>query len=127
MEKVIEIDGKEVGLKATALTPRIYRHRIGRDMVSDMAKLRKAYNKALSMPEEATEEEKREAELSVIDLEIFENAAWVMARQYDPENTAKTPEEWLDGFQTFSIYTVMPVILELWALNNVTTSQPKKK
>lgn len=27
MEKVIKIDGRDVGFKATALTPRLYRHR----------------------------------------------------------------------------------------------------
>lgn len=39
------IDGKEVGFKATALTPRLYRHRIGRDMIQDLNRLRKAYKK----------------------------------------------------------------------------------
>lgn len=127
MEKVILIDGREVGLKATALTPRIYRHRIGRDMVSDMTKLRKAYAKAQGLPAGATEEERKEAQLSVLDLEIFENTAWVMAKQYDSENTPSSPDEWLDRFSTFSIYEIMPVILELWQLNNQTTSVPKKK
>ena len=37
------------------------------------------------MPEDATEEEQQEAQLSALDLEIFENAAWVMAWQYDKE------------------------------------------
>ena len=126
MNKIVEIDGREVGFKASALIPRIYRHRIGRDMVSDMNKLRKAYKKVMDLPEDATQEEKEDARLSVIDLEIFENAAWVMAKHYDP-GVEETPEEWLDTFETFSIYQILPHILELWAINNKTTSIPKKK
>lgn len=124
MEKVVIVDGKEVGFKATALTLRLYRHLLGKDMVSDMAKLMKAYRKAEALGPNATEEEKQEAQLKVADLEIFENAAWVMARQYDPANTAKSPDEWLDGFNTFAIMEVMPTIVELWRLNQQTTSVP---
>ena len=39
MNKIIEIDGKSVGLCANALTPRIYRHKIGRDIVRDLQKV----------------------------------------------------------------------------------------
>ena len=109
MKKVIRIDNKEVGFKATALTLRLYRHFFGRDMIRDMVKLKKAYAKASELPEDATEEEKREAQLSVLELEIFENG------------------EWLDVFETFSIYEVFPVIIELWSLNQKTTAEPKKK
>lgn len=125
MDKIITIDGRDVGFRATALTPRIYRHKIGRDIIQDLNSLRKAYAKAANLPADATEDEKREAQLSVLDLEIFENAAWVMARQYDA-NVPGTPEEWLDGFATFSIYEILPGILELWALNERTTATPKK-
>ena len=41
MEKRIQIDGKEVGFRASALTPRLYRHKIGRDMIQDLNKLQK--------------------------------------------------------------------------------------
>ncbi len=127
MKKVIEVDGREVGFKATALTLRLYRHFFGRDMISDMVKLKKAYMKATELPEDAAEEEKQEAQLSALDLEIFENAAWVMAWQYDKEAAGEDPDTWLDGFNTFSIYETFPAILELWALNQGTTAIPKKK
>ncbi len=126
MKKVIKIDERDVGFKATALTLRLYRHFFGRDMISDMVKLKKAYEKASELPEDAAEEEKQEAQLSALDLEIFENAAWIMAWQYDKEAAGEEPGEWLDGFETFSIYEVFPVILELWALNQKTTAEPKK-
>ena len=127
MKKVIKIDERDVGFKATALTLRLYRHFFGRDMISDMVKLKKAYEKASELPEDAAEEEKQEAQLSALDLEIFENAAWIMAWQYDKEAAGEEPGEWLDGFETFSIYEVFPVILELWSLNQKTTAEPKKK
>lgn len=117
MEKIVKIDGKDVGFKATALTPRLYRHKIGRDMIQDLNKLRDACKRK-------TEQE--DGEFTVLDLEIFENAAWVMAKQYDP-SIPDSPDLWLDGFSTFSIYEVLPHIWELWALNNATTAKPKKK
>ena len=125
MDKVITIDGKDVGFRATALTPRLYRHKLGRDIIQDLNKLRKAYNKVMTLAEDASEEEKEDAQLDAIDLEIFENVAWVMARQYDNKVIPDTPEEWLDSFQTFSIYEILPDLLTLWMENQATTSKPK--
>ena len=39
---------------------------------------------------------------------------------------ADTPEEWLDGFNTFSIYQVLPKLIELWGLNVQTDVEAKK-
>lgn len=39
MEKVFEIDGKEVRMRASALIPRLYRFKFGRDMIKDMTSL----------------------------------------------------------------------------------------
>lgn len=127
MDKTIKIDGKNVKFRATALTPRLYRGFFLRDMVRDMNKLRKAYNKAASLGENATDEERQEAQLSAMDLEIFENAAYIMARHATPDTIAKSPDEWLDSFNMFSIYEILPQLLELWALNEAQTSTPKKK
>ncbi|WP_059004181.1 hypothetical protein [Bittarella massiliensis (ex Durand et al. 2017)] len=126
MDKVLTISGKEVGFRATALTPRIYRHKIGRDIIQDLNRLRKSYAKAINGENAKTEEEQRDAQLSVLDLEIFENAAYVMAKQYDPDAPASL-DDWLDGFETFSIYEILPEILQLWSLNERTTAKPKKK
>lgn len=126
MDKIIKIDGKEVGFRATALTPRLYRHKIGRDIIRDLNKLKRAYEKAAALPETATDEEREDAQLSSIDLEIFENVSFIMARQYDT-SLPNTPEEWLDGFKTFSIYEILPSVLELWAMNEKQTAKPKKK
>lgn len=126
MDKVLTIGGKSVGFRATALTPRLYRHKIGRDIIQDLNQLKRSYSKVVSLPETATEEDRQDAQLSVMDLEMFENVAYIMARQYD-QTIPDTPDEWLDGFEVFSIYEILPQILELWALNERTTAKPKKK
>lgn len=126
MDKVVSIGDKKVGFRATALTPRLYRHKIGRDIIQDLNSLRAAYNRALKSKPDATEEDRQNAQLSAMDLEMFENVAYIMARQYDP-SIPGTPDEWLDGFEVFSIYEILPSILELWAINEATTAKPKKK
>lgn len=125
MDKTVKIDNKEVTFRATARTPRLYRMIIGRDMIVDMNKLSKAYKKVTDA--QKSKEENNEARLEVTDLLIFEDIAFVMAKHANPELSAQTPDEWLDEFNMFSIYEVLPVILELWAINNKTTSTPKKK
>ena len=93
----------------------------------DMSQLEKAYKKALSVKEGATDEERRDAELSILDLTIFENVAWAMAKNADP-NVPDDPGEWLDSINgVFSVYEVLPEILELWTDGLNTTSIPAKK
>lgn len=111
MEKVLNIGGKEVGFKATASTPKRYRQKFNRDLFKDIESLVPKVN---------------EQELSVNDLECFENIAYIMAWQYD-NSIPSDPDDWLDGFDMFSIYVVLPQIIELWGLNMVELEEPKKK
>lgn len=104
MIKNIEIDGKQVPFRASAAIPRIYRMKFQRDIYKDLASLEKAID---SNSEEVSN-------LDLFSLEMFENIAYVMAKHADP-NIPDTPEEWLDAFNTFSIYQVLPKIIELWA------------
>lgn len=46
---------------------------------------------------------------------MFENIAYIMAKHADA-TIPDTPEEWLDDY-TFSIYQVLPQLIELWDLN----------
>lgn len=122
--KVIEIGGTEFTMRASALIPRIYRFKFGRDIVSDLRQLQKKWKKIID--EKLSDEEKEDAQFSALDLTIFENVAWVMAKQGDP-NIPDDPGEWLDSIDgIFSIYEVLPKILELWHLSQHTTSVPKK-
>lgn len=111
----VEIDGKQVPFKASAAIPRIYRIKFNRDIYKDLRSLEKAVGEG--------DEEK--SNLDLFSLEMFENIAYVMAKHADP-NIPDTPEEWLDEFNTFSIYQVLPSIIELWGLNVQTEVESKK-
>ena len=63
--------------------------------------------------------------LDMFSLEMFENIAFIMAKHADP-SIPDTPEEWLDNFNTFSIYQVLPQLIELWGLNGKTDVESKK-
>lgn len=126
MEKKVMIGGKEYRMRASALIPRLYRFKLGRDMVADMNQLTKSYQKILKS-KNASEEEKRDAQFSVADLTIFENVAFMMVK-HAGEDIPDTPEEWLDSIEgVFSIYEILPDILSLWSANNAQTSTPGKK
>ena len=49
-----------------------------------------------------------------------------MAKYADP-SAPETPEEWLDTFDMFSIYFILPQIIELWRLNTKVMVESKKK
>ena len=114
--KQIEIDGRPVPFKASAAIPRIYRLKFGRDIFADIDRLMAAMDK--QSPEGS--------DLDLITRGIFEDVADTMAKYADPD-VPETPEEWLDGFSVFSIYFILPQIIELWGLNNKTEVQGKKK
>lgn len=105
--KEIEIDGIPVKFKASAAIPRLYRNKFGRDIYRDLAKLQKAI-------------EENDAENSSLDnfsLDVFESLAWLSAWHADPQHVPDNPDEWLDQFNTFSIYEILPQIIELWGMN----------
>ena len=115
MVKKIEIDGKEVAFRASAAIPRIYRMKFQRDIYKDLAALEKAIG-------DNTEEV---SNLDMFSLEMFENIAYIMAKHADP-GIPDSPEEWLDEFNTFSIYQVLPKIIELWGVNVKVDVEAKK-
>ena len=59
-------------------------------------------------------------QFSRMDLETFESCAYIMAKHADA-SVPSTIEDWLDGFEMFDIYQVLPEILGLWGLNEQTT------
>lgn len=115
IERTITISGKEVPFRSSATVPRLYRAKFKRDIFKDLSKLEKSY----------TRRTKDGDELQIEDLEIFENVAYIMAFHADP-SIPKTIDEWLDQFDMFSIYQVLPEILELWGENMATDITSKK-
>lgn len=115
MIKQIEIDGKQVSFKASAAIPRIYRMKFQRDIYKDLKALEKSIG----------DNSEESSNLDMFSLEMFENIAFVMAK-HAYASIPNTPEEWLDGFNTFSIYQVLPQLIELWGLNVQTDVEAKK-
>lgn len=113
--KKIEIEGKEVAFKASAAIPRIYRLKFQRDIYKDLRSLEKSVGNG----------DEQNSDLDLFSLEMFENIAYIMAKHADG-SIPDTPEEWLDDFNTFSIYQVLPELIELWGLNVKTEVEAKK-
>lgn len=116
LEKTLTISGKEVRFRSSATVPRLYRIKFKRDIFKDLAKLEKSYKDKASEDGSA---------LEIEDLEIFENVAYIMAFHAD-HSIPGTIDEWLDQFEMFSIYEVLPEILELWGTNLMTEVESKK-
>ena len=113
--KKIEIDGKQVPFKASAAIPRIYRIKFNTDFYKELSALEKSIGKG----------NEKESNLDLFSLEMFENIAYVMAKHANP-GIPDSPEEWLDEFNTFSIYQILPQLIELWGLNVKTDVEAKK-
>jgi hypothetical protein len=117
VEKVLNIGGKEVKFKSSAAVPRMYRVEFGRDIFVDIQKLRQSFYENVG--------NKNASNLSIADLTIFENVAYIMAKHADA-NIPSTIDEWLEGFEMFSIYEILPEILELWGDNVQGDAEAKK-
>ena len=116
IKKNITIDGIDVPFKASAAVPRLYRLKFSRDIYKDFASLHKNIK----------ENDEGESTLDIESLEVFENVAYIMAKHADPENVPDDPDDFLEQFNTFSIYEILPQLIELWGLNTATQIKSKK-
>lgn len=110
--KTITVDNKEVKFANSAAIPRMYRLAFGSDILLDMAEMKKQI-------------EANNGSLPIKCLTIFENVAYTMAKHADKE-IPDTIDEWLDGFNSFNIYEILPEIMQLWADGLDQKSTPKK-
>lgn len=117
LQKTVMIGDKEVHFRSSATIPRLYRIKFKRDIFKDLAKLETSYKKNGGGDEGSS--------LEIEDLEIFENVAYIMAYHAD-HSIPGTIDEWLDQFEMFSIYEVLPEILELWGTNLQAEVESKK-
>ena len=116
LEKTVAIGDKQVKFRSSASVPRLYRIKFKRDIFRDLAKLEKSFR------ENSGEDGSM---MEIDDLEIFENVAYIMAYHADP-TIPSTIDEWLEQFEMFSIYQVLPEILDLWGANIFTDVESKK-
>ena len=113
--KKIDVDGKPVTFRASAAIPRLYRNKFHRDIYRDLNELQKGID----------DSDAENSSLDTFSLELFENIAWLMAKHAD-KTVPDSPEEWIDEFNTFSIYEILPQIIELWGLNVEQQVESKK-
>lgn len=112
MDRIVEIAGQSMTLRANALLPRKYRHAFGRDLIADMKALHDDYTKSGG---------------TTFNAEVFEDLAWLMLRE-GGEAVGASPEEWLAGIDDpMGLYLILPDVVDLWASSLQTTAKPKKK
>ena len=116
IQKNITVDGIDVPFKASAAIPRMYRIKFRRDIYKDFAALQTSVKDG----------DEESSQLDIDSLEVFENIAYIMAKHADPEGVPADPDAWLERFNTFSIYEVLPKLIELWGLNVETQAESKK-
>lgn len=126
MEKIIEIEeGRSLNFKASAFSPIVYNKLFpGRDFLKDIECLEK-------------KNKKNDQSFSTELYEQFARVAYTFAYQGlapTPRETQEQKEfreqyqdawEWIDSFQTFSIYEILPEIVELWYANGKGIAQSK--
>ena len=122
MRKTIVINDIECQFKSSAALPRMYRLKFGRDIFVDMSHLKKQMDLNKKMKEETGNDS---SSISIESLEMFENIAFLMNKHLDP-GQPNDIEEWLEQFETFDIYKVLPEILDMWNIENNQMSIPKK-
>ncbi len=133
MQKVIEVEeGRSVNFKASAFSPIAYNRLFpGKDFLRDMDKLHEK-NKEMEK-----EKDDSISHFDMQDYELFVRIAYTFAYQGLAPSPRETEEQrefiekyrdaldWIDTFDTFSIYLILPEIMELWYKNNKTVSDSK--
>ena len=116
IKRTIIIDGMEVPFKASASLLRLYRAKFRKDIFKDFSALKDSVD----------ESDEKNSGLGIESLEVFENIAWTMAKHADPVGVPDSPDDWLEQFNCFSIYEVLPQLFELWGMNLETQAESKK-
>ena len=111
MEKIIKIGDRPIKFKSTGATLLRYKLQFQRDMLTDLLMLEKAINK------------KDETNINSIDLEMFYNLLWTFAKTAD--KTIEPPLEWLDSFEEFPIFDIIPELQDLIFSNFKTITNSK--
>lgn len=115
MEKVLNIDGKQVKFKSTGAYLLKYKAQFKRDAIQDIFKL------AAAIDQETNEIKNIEA----LDLETFYNLVWTLAKTADP--SIPPPMEWLDSFSEFPLMDIIPDVMDMIFSCMSSTIQSKKK
>ncbi len=116
MERILKAGDIEIPMKSSAAIPHLYRRKFNRDVFADFNELQKNLVKSIDGT----------AILSMDSLEMFESLAYCFAKHADP-NVPDDPQKWLEQFEFFDIYNLIPEVLDLWTMETKGTSVLKKK
>lgn len=123
MTKTVQAGGREITLRVSALLPRKYRYKFGRDMVKDINGLRQRLLELV----DAYKAGDLEADFTAEEVEAFEDLTWTFAKAGD-STIPDSVEEWLDSFEeVLGVYTLLPEVLLLWSESERGTAEPAKK
>lgn len=100
MEKILNIDGRQVKFKSTGAFLLKYKAQFHRDALKDIYKIQGALGKDNEI-----------ANIEALDLEVFYDLVWTLAKTADPN--IDPPMEWLDTFGTFPLMDIIPEIIDL--------------
>jgi hypothetical protein len=114
VEKILNIDGRQVKFKSTGAFLLRYKAQFKRDALQDIFKLQTAIN-----------ENNQITNIDALDLEVFYNLIWTLAKTADP--TIDPPMEWLDGFGEFPLMEIIPELTDIMFSSLTSTVQSKKK
>jgi hypothetical protein len=114
MEKILIIDGRQVKFKSTGAFLLRYKAQFGRDALQDILKLQGAIDNKNQIKN-----------IDALDLEVFYNLIWTLAKTADP--SIPPPLEWLDTFGEFPLAEIVPEVIDLIFSSLGTTVEPKKK
>ena len=115
MEKILTIDGRQVKFKSTGAFLLRYKAQFGRDAIQDIFRLQNAID----------EKTNKLKDISALDLEVFYNLVWTLAKTADP--SIPPPMEWLDSFSAFPLTDIIPELMNMMFSCLSTTVQSKKK
>jgi len=101
MEKILNIDGKQVKFKSTGAYLLRYKAQFGRDAIKDMIRLTDSYDVSTNSLKVD----------DAFDLDIFYNLIWVLAKTADP--SIPPAIDWLDGFEEFPLSEIIPEVMDL--------------
>ena len=114
MEKLLTIDGRQVKFKSTGAFLLKYKAQFHRDALKDIYKIQGALG-----------EDNEIANIEALDLEVFYDLVWTLAKTADP--SIDPPMEWLDTFGEFPLMDIIPEIIDLIFSCITSTVEVKKK
>ena len=114
MEKIINIDGRDVKFKTSGAFAKRYKAQFKRDAIKDVFSIQRI-GESLSKGEKIPEN---------IDTDIIYDIVWAFAKNANPDITE--PIEWFDSFDEFPVLDVLVDIMDLITASFSNTAEIKK-